>query len=262
MLISKKDCIVDGVEPDSGDFKEAKRRLRNVYQLNIETDDLTPINDRYDYVYFGDVIEHLVHPVESLKRVTDLLKPTGKLVFSIPNMSHISVRLMLLNGDLIYGRTGLLDVTHLHFYTHQEVQRVFSEAGYVITDLNPVLIDYPSELMSKELERAGLSVTDEFINIAAKTEASVYQFVGMAEPAGKKKLKSSQLSLVSPVDKFQIYLNETKKYYEDIVKADKAHIAKQDKLLHDLTSRLDETNEKLHEALHHPLRNLAKRKKQ
>ena len=75
----------------------------------------------------------------------------GKLLFSIPNMGHISVRLYLLRGELDYGETGLLDKTHLHFYTLEEVQRVFAEAQLEIDHLDFVDKDYPKSLIKKEL---------------------------------------------------------------------------------------------------------------
>lgn len=259
VLIDRKKCIVDGVELDKNDFETAKKKLRNVYRLNIETDDLSAIEQKYDYIYLGDVIEHLVHPIESLTRIKGLLKPTGKLVFSIPNMSHISVRLMLLKGDLIYGKTGLLDVTHLHFYTHNEVQRVFSGAGYVISELDPVLIDYPEELVAKELGFVGLEVTDKFMGFARKTEASVYQFVGYAQPQSNKTPKNKTLGIVSPVDKFQLYLNETKKYYEGLLHSNTQHIDKLELLTKDLSDELDQTKHKLEKSISNRTRKLLKK---
>ena len=249
VLIQRKQCVVDGVELDKGDFEQAKKRLRNVYQLNVETDDLSDIDEKYDFIYFGDVIEHLVHPSESLARVRSLLKPNGKIVFSIPNMSHISVRLMLLRGELQYGQTGLLDVTHLHFYTYEEVQRVFANAGFEISKLDPVVIDYPRELLDQELERVGLTVTQKFIDFAAKTEASVYQFVGTAEPLNGRSKKNRQLEIVSPVDKFQVYLNKTKEHYEAIIDADKKHIAKQEMALRDSNAQIAKLESQLEKSL-------------
>jgi 2-polyprenyl-3-methyl-5-hydroxy-6-metoxy-1,4-benzoquinol methylase len=225
VLIDEKSCIVDGIELDDSDYKMAKTKLRNVYKLNIETDDISFIKDKYDYIYFGDVIEHLVYPAKSLDRIKALLKPRGSVVFSIPNMSHISVRLMLLAGEFNYGQTGLLDDTHLHFYTFSKVSRVFSEAGYTISKLDPVLIDYPEELIQKELSKVGLKPTKEFIDFMSKTEASVYQFVGMAV-SSKSSKNLDKLDVVSPADLFQKYLDETKNYYESTLESQAKHIAK------------------------------------
>lgn len=215
-LINKKNCIVDGIELDRGDYLKAKRKLRNAWSLNIETDNLSGLTERYDYIYFGDVIEHLVTPARTLSRIKHLLKPSGQVVFSIPNMAHLSVRLMLLGGNFKYGETGLLDKTHLHFYDYDEVKRVFTEAGYEIVQLNPVLNDTPKELLQNQLEVVGLKLTKEFLNFTRTTEASVYQFVGAASPVSKKP-KHKSLQKISPVSLNQKLLNDTVKHFELLI---------------------------------------------
>lgn len=216
VLIQEKNCVVDGVELDKGDFDEAKKHLRKVYRLNIESDSLELLTDTYDFIYFGDVIEHLVTPGRTLKRIKTLLKPTGKIVFSVPNMAHLSVRLMLLAGDFTRGETGLLDKTHLHFYTFTELQRVFREGGYEIVNMDPVLKDLPRELVNQQLADIGLKnnkATMEFFN---STDASIYQYVGICQPATTTP-KTYKLDTVSPVDLFQTYLDNTIKHYKAVV---------------------------------------------
>src|SRR4051812_43038214 len=69
VLIEHRGCTVDGIEVDRGDAKAARQHLGQVYELNIETDDLSVMKSRYDIIYLGDVIEHLVTPVSTLERV-------------------------------------------------------------------------------------------------------------------------------------------------------------------------------------------------
>lgn len=212
ILQDEKKCIVDGIEPDEEDNKKAKKLLRKALLLNIETDNLSSIKDRYDYIYFGDVIEHLITPIPTLKRVEKLLKPDGEILFSIPNMAHLSVRMMLLKGGFVYGETGLLDKTHFHFYTFDEIQRVFNEAGYEISYLSPVVKDYPEKVIKEELAEVGLKSSKKFINFTRSTQASIYQYVGAAKPTQEPYKR--KLDKVSPVDRFQKYLNNTEKYYK------------------------------------------------
>src|SRR5665648_450342 len=91
-LIDQKNCIVDGVELSRDDAKIARNKLRNVYEFNIEDGAPVDLMGKYDVVYYGDVIEHLINPVKALSNTKKLLKKNGKVIFSIPNMSHISVR--------------------------------------------------------------------------------------------------------------------------------------------------------------------------
>lgn len=248
-LIDKKNCIVDGLEIDDKDFKDASKKLRNVYQLNIETDDLSPISDTYDYIYFGDVIEHLVDPVRALRRLEPLFtsKKKAQLLFSLPNMSHISVRMMLLNGAFEYGKTGLLDNTHLHFYTLDELTRVFRRAGMEISTFDPVVKDYPKKLLDTELKKVGLKNTEEFTDFINTTNASIYQLVGIATYAEKPKQVRMEVS--SPRDKFSGLLTETEAYFNNRLAESEAHIKK----LEDEVRRLGSEKDQLELRLNRPI---------
>lgn len=232
-LIKDRKCIVDGIELDAKDAKEARKKLRHVFELNIETSPLDEITDTYDYIYFGDVIEHLVDPAKALQRLEVLFanKKKAKVLFSLPNMSHASVRLMLLNGDFEYGKTGLLDNTHLHFYTLHELNRVFNRAGMEITHFDPVTKDFPATLLDKELEKVGLKNSQKFTNFINSTNASVYQLVGYAQYSAKPKKVPMEIS--SPRDGFAVLLQETNKYYEKRIKDSERHIKKLEKLLNE-----------------------------
>ena len=241
VLINKKQCKVDGIELDTKDAALARKKLDTVWQLNIETDDLSKVpKAKYDVIYFGDVIEHLVDPITALGRIKPLLSKNGKVVFSIPNMGHIGVRLALLAGKFEYTETGLLDKTHLHFYTQDEVQRVFAEAGYKISELDFVEKDYPKDLLKAELSKYGLSATKDFYNRMQETHASAFQFVGAAKVGKTVKRK---LETFGPIDLFESFHENTKKGYEDEIKK--------------LTHALNESNEKLTYKTSHPYRSAA-----
>lgn len=180
-LMEHKGCIVDGIEPDAGDYEEAAHRLRNVEKGFVE-DALEKRfkNQKYDHIVFLDVVEHLYDPVATLKLIKPHLKPGGTIIFSIPNMAHASVRLMLLKGDFEYGKTGLLDNTHLHFYTIREIERVFSEAGYAISILDNVEASYPSEMITSQLDDLGIKETPTLKKLLNRDDARVFQYVGAA----------------------------------------------------------------------------------
>ena len=209
VLIDKKACIVDGVELDKSDFKKAQKNLRKVYNLNIETDSIAAIKDTYDVIYFGDVIEHLVDPVTALQKVKKLLNKNGKIVFSIPNMAHSTIRILMLKGDFEYTETGLLDKTHLHFYNLKEVQRVFAEAGYDVTDLDFVKKDYPDALIKKQLAEHGLKLAPKstFLESLHQPDAAAFQFVGSAKPSAK--VKRTKLKQFGPIDMFESFHMDT-----------------------------------------------------
>ena len=177
-LIERKKCIVDGIEINPDDAKIAEKVLRNVYVLDIERDELP--NTKYEVIFMGDVVEHLARPIPTLERLKKLLKKDGIIVFSIPNITHMLVRIMLMKGKIEYGRTGLLDETHLHFYNQTEIYRVFTQAGYQIESVDFVKRDIPLDFVRKELEPIGLTVTQDFKTIAQSNDGAAYQFIGTA----------------------------------------------------------------------------------
>lgn len=176
-----KNCIVDGIEPDPGDFKEATQRLRRVANAFAEEALLTIFkSQKYDHIVLLDVIEHLYDPVAVLKLIKTHLKPGGSIIFSIPNMAHISVRLMLLKGDFEYGETGLLDKTHLHFYTRGEIERVFAEAGFSVSKLDNTEATYPSALITDQLRDLGIKKSPKLEKLLNKDDARAFQYIGTA----------------------------------------------------------------------------------
>ena len=89
--------------------------------------------DGYDVVLFLDVLEHLAHPEEVLIAARGWLRPRGIVLCSIPNVAHWRVRLSLLRGRFDYEDVGLLDRTHLRWYTRRTARELVAGAGYQIT---------------------------------------------------------------------------------------------------------------------------------
>jgi SAM-dependent methyltransferase len=214
IIIETKHSVVDGIELNLSDAKVAAKKLRKVLNLNVETDDLNELDKNYDVIYFGDVIEHLVDPVSALKKVKTLLSKNGGVIFSIPNMAHISVRMMLLSGNFEYGNTGLLDKTHLHFYDKNEVQRVFAEAGYEIEVFDWVSRDIPANLLSADLKKIGLKADKSFYEKTKTLDYAAYQFIGIAKPSSKIKKLPSRNKISPRIDMFENHLKDLRESYE------------------------------------------------
>jgi 2-polyprenyl-3-methyl-5-hydroxy-6-metoxy-1,4-benzoquinol methylase len=89
---------------------------------------------RFDRVLLLDVLEHLVEPERLLAHVGKALKPNGRLVVSLPNVANISVRLALLFGRFNYVERGILDRTHLHFYTRKTARALLESTGWEIVE--------------------------------------------------------------------------------------------------------------------------------
>lgn len=85
---------------------------------------------KFDYIIFADVLEHLRDPRTVLDRCKLLLKHEGSVLLSVPNLAHNSVLIDLMNNKFEYTQVGLLDNTHIHFFTKNSLENMVSEAGY------------------------------------------------------------------------------------------------------------------------------------
>lgn len=120
---------VYGVEinPDAG------RHLEGVYTDfwidNVETVNLPSDIGSFDCIIFADILEHLQDPWNTLKRYSELLKPGGYVIASIPNVRNIALLYnLIVRGRWRYENSGLLDKTHLRFFTRTEIYSLFSTA--------------------------------------------------------------------------------------------------------------------------------------
>lgn len=187
VLINEKNCEVVGLDIDAPDIALAKKKLTRALVRNIEREEITDLGT-FDVVVFADVLEHLLNPIGALEKAKKQLKKGGRVVFSIPNMAHISVRLQLMKGFFEYMPIGVLDRTHLHYYDEIEVKHIFSEAKMTIQEVKPATLPYPISKVSEELYRMGLGIVDadKLSGLLADTKSDVWQFVGYALPATKK----------------------------------------------------------------------------
>ncbi|UZD42269.1 methyltransferase domain-containing protein [Selenomonas sputigena] len=100
-----------------------------VESLDVETLDRPAWHEKFDYIILGDVIEHLREPQRAMKNLALLLKPGGCVLVSTPNVMHFSVFRMMLAGRWKYEEAGILDRTHLRFFTRTELLALLREAG-------------------------------------------------------------------------------------------------------------------------------------
>jgi len=133
-----KNCEVYGVDIDKDALKIADKYCKKTALSNLDQVHSLSFPKKYfDYVIVLDVIEHLAHPENVLIMAKHYLKDGGRIIISVPNISHASIRCMLLKGEFQYTDTGILDKTHLHFYTKRSFETELKRAGYKILKLYP-----------------------------------------------------------------------------------------------------------------------------
>jgi len=128
-------CEVWGIEPDLKSFEKAVLRLDHVVHGYFD-DQLKLPAGHFDCIFFNDVLEHMIDPAHALGLAKKLLSPTGKIVASIPNIAHFpTVWRLVMRGQWQYTERGILDRTHLRFFTRQSISALFTEAGFAVEHL-------------------------------------------------------------------------------------------------------------------------------
>lgn len=116
----------------------ARTRLSEVVTGNIENIDLTPLHGRFDALIMSEVIEHLVDPWGSVARLLCCLRPGGEIIASSPNIAHRKVIAGLIGGRFNYADEGVMDRTHLRWFTPQSYRALFEAAGCRDVKVMPV----------------------------------------------------------------------------------------------------------------------------
>ena len=119
----------------------ARTRVTEVIHADLQQRDALG-NRRFDVIIFADVLEHLAWPIGVLRGYLDLLKDGGSVIVSLPNVGLWSVRLDLLLGRFRYEETGVLDRTHLRFFTRRTALEMIEQAGLEVVrrTYNPGLV--------------------------------------------------------------------------------------------------------------------------
>lgn len=132
-----------GVEPVAVVAAEAATKLDRVIE-GVFDDDLDLPLESFDVIFFNDVLEHLFDPAAALRHARRLLKPDGVIVASIPNIRHFHTMWQLLvHGDWLYADEGILDRTHLRFFTRKSIRRLFEESQFSIRQMEGLRPGYP-----------------------------------------------------------------------------------------------------------------------
>lgn len=138
---------VVGIEVVPEAYERARLVLDDAICASIENVEL-PFSDTYfDCVVCGDVLEHLVDPVAALRKLTRVLRPDGVIVISIPNVRFYAVVNMLAEGRWQYADAGIMDRTHLRFFTKTELIELVSNAGLELKGIGPLSMA-PENLLS------------------------------------------------------------------------------------------------------------------
>jgi methionine biosynthesis protein MetW len=127
------DAEILGVEPDPSRVEKARSRGVNVREGYLDRQLIVELG-RFDILLFADILEHLPNPQAMLLLARDALKPGGSIIISVPNVAHWSVRANLLRGNFHYEPSGIMDATHLRWFTIGTIKSLIISAGFKVTE--------------------------------------------------------------------------------------------------------------------------------
>lgn len=126
----------DGIEPFTDAAAIASTTLNRVWNGTIESVANQVNWCEYDVIFMADVLEHLVDPWSALRNLFQQTKQTCKLALSVPNIRHYKIVFPLLfTGAFQYEDQGIMDRTHLHFFTRQSLEEILAQCGWRVTGI-------------------------------------------------------------------------------------------------------------------------------
>jgi SAM-dependent methyltransferase len=164
-----------GVDHDIAAIRVAATRLTEAACLDIENDPLPfEVPNGYDCIIYGDVLEHLRDPWRIMREHAALLSPRGVMLICVPNAAHWSVVLKLLNGSFDYEDRGVLDRTHLRWFTLATMEKALKDTGLQLCDVSPRTFDRPGAEALADALKDGLTAIgisrDTFLARSAPTQ--------------------------------------------------------------------------------------------
>lgn len=137
-LLKQKGLTVWGVEPNTASAEAASSKLDRVINDLFDDKLLGIFGDvKFDCIFFNDVLEHLVDPEAALALCKKILKPSGYVVSAIPNvLQYGNILNILKTQDWQYTDQGILDKTHLRFYTKKSIIRLFQQCEYDLISID------------------------------------------------------------------------------------------------------------------------------
>jgi 2-polyprenyl-3-methyl-5-hydroxy-6-metoxy-1,4-benzoquinol methylase len=195
--------------------------IGNIEQINYE---LELEGNIFDVIMFADVLEHLYDPAGTLQKIRPFLKEDGYIVATVPNFVHAAIVFEMANGRFDYRKTGLLDDTHIRFFTRTSIYNTFEKAGFQVVSLD-------RSYVKPENSEFATSINSEddrnMLNYILKNnpESKTYHFIVKALP--KEMVNATYVS------------QQELESLEDLAKAKQTEILRHEKRERSMKTKLD-----------------------
>ena len=167
------DLAVDGIEPNPYAAEIARPHYRD-FRVGYVQDFAAEIREQaYDYIVLADVIEHVPDPLALMRELRDVAGDRSRIVISTPNVAFGALRIALMRGRFDYVDSGLLERTHLRFFTHRTLLALFAQAGLGI---ERQVLHQKSLLASEIAVERSFWATLDLLRLHRDDLACTYQF--------------------------------------------------------------------------------------
>jgi 2-polyprenyl-3-methyl-5-hydroxy-6-metoxy-1,4-benzoquinol methylase len=196
-LKTKLNCRVDCVEKSEEMAKQAQLFCNQMIIKDIDHLDWeSHFQDKtYDYIIMADVLEHLKEDERTLKACRKLLKSNGALILSIPNIAHAVIIGGLFKGRFDYNDEGLLDKTHLRFYTEESIEKLIIQSGFSVQRIDPIYTLPEDTVINDSLTDLPFEIQKEIYNLK---NSLVYQFIIVCTPETEFLVRQSRNNQLTP----------------------------------------------------------------
>ncbi|HEV2442512.1 MAG TPA: class I SAM-dependent methyltransferase, partial [Steroidobacteraceae bacterium] len=180
-----KSGTFDAVEGDPEAAAMARGFYRDIIAADLQNADLAALfpERKYDFIVLADVIEHLEAPGRLLRRLPALLAPQGRLLISLPHVGYAALVAELLAGQFAYRSHGLVDRTHLRFFTRASATRLLALNGFAVAATDGIV----RPPVTTEFGAAALDALDPAVRgaLLGRPDALLYQMLIEAAPSGQ-----------------------------------------------------------------------------
>lgn len=182
--LTERGWRVTGIEGDPALAQAGAPHCERMITANLNRQ-IPEVQGPFDAILYGDVLEHLIDPLRVLVELDRSLAPDGFVIISVPNIAHLYIRLLLLLGRFDYLDRGILDNTHLRFFTARSLRALIADAGLVIERFTATPAPL-YQVLPPSWHKRWIAATHTVNAVIARNLPRVlgYQFIVLARPKG------------------------------------------------------------------------------